>query len=294
MYEIRHQSKGIVSHGVSTCAGCALELIVRKVTEVLGENTIVVIPPGCAASFAGVGNRTALKIPGFLCNLENSAAFAAGIRAALNIKENYKTTVLVLAGDGATVDIGIQSLSGAIERNDKILYICYDNEAYMNTGIQRSGSTPMYASTTTTPKGKTRDRKDILQIAIAHKIPYAASASVHNIRDLQRKILKAMKTEGTSLIHIQSPCPTGWGYDPSKTIEMARLAVQTGCWILYEYEGGKTTINYKPKKLRPLKEYLNMQDRFKNLSEQQIEELQTRVIKRFSEITGESPEVKIN
>ncbi len=288
MLKIKHQSKGIVSHGISTCAGCALELIMRKVMEVLGENTIVVIPPGCAASFAGVGNKTALKVPGFLSNLENAAAFAAGIRAALDIKGNKETTVLVLAGDGATVDIGLQALSGIIERNDRVLYICYDNEAYMNTGIQRSGSTPLYASTTTTPAGKSKKRKDLMQIAIAHNIPYAATASIHNIKDLQRKVKKAMNTNGASLIHIQSPCPTGWGYDPSKTIQIARLAVQTGCWILCEYENGKFKVNYKPKRLKPLEEYIKMQNRFKHLSSQRIKELQKQVIEYFERKCGEN------
>lgn len=281
MYDIRHQSKGIVSHGVSTCAGCGLELIMRKVMEVLGEDTIVVIPPGCAALFSGFGKETALKIPGFQGNLENSAACAAGIRAALNVKGNKETTVLAFAGDGATVDIGLQSLSGVLERNDRVLYICYDNEAYMNTGIQGSSSTPLYASTTTTPAGKIRDRKDLIQIAIAHKIPYAASASIHNIKDLQKKVQKAAETDGPSLIHIQTPCPTGWGYDPAKTVEIARLAVQTGCWILYEYEDGKITINYTPKKLKPVKDYVGLQDRFKRLSTEQLEELQNYVTEHF-------------
>lgn len=274
MYEIKHKSKDLVSHGVAACAGCGLELIMRKTMEVLGENTIVVIPPGCSALFSGFGNETALKIPGFQGNLENTAACAAGIRAALKKKGNVDTTVLAFAGDGATVDIGLQSLSGVLERREKILYICYDNEAYMNTGIQGSSSTPAYASTTTTPTGKDTNRKDLLQIAIAHDITYAASASIHNPKDFQRKVKKAKETDGPSLIHIQTPCPTGWRYPPSKTIEIARSAVQTGSWILYEYENGNITINNKGKKLKPIKEYLAPQGRFKNMTEEEVEKLQ--------------------
>lgn len=274
MYDIRHDSKGLVSHGVSTCAGCGLEIIMRNVMSVLGENTIVIIPPGCSALFSGFGKEAALKVPGFQGNLENTAAYAAGVRAALNVKGKKDTTVLAFAGDGATIDIGLQSLSGVLERRNKILYICYDNEAYMNTGIQGSGSTPYYAYTTTTPGGKPTDRKDLVQIAIAHNIPYAATASIHDLRDLRKKVQKSKDTDGPSLIHIQTPCPTGWGYDPAKSIEIARLAVQTGCWILYEYENGKITINNKPKELKHISEYLKVQGRFKHLTADILDKIQ--------------------
>lgn len=281
MYDIKHNSKGLVSHGVSACAGCGLELIIRNTLDALGEDTIIIIPPGCAALFSGFGNEAALKIPGFQGNLENTAACAAGVRAALNAKGNKETTVLAFAGDGGTVDIGLQSLSGVLERRDRILYICYDNEAYMNTGVQGSSSTPYYASTTTTPAGKPTERKNLLQIAIAHDIPYAASASIHNINDFRKKVQKAKNIDGPSLIHIQTPCPTGWGYDPAKSIELARLAVQTGAWILYEYEDGRFTINSKPKKLKPLKEYIGIQRRFKHLSNEEVEELQKTVTENY-------------
>ncbi len=280
MYELKHETEGLVSHGVAACAGCGLELIMRKVMDVLGEKTIVVIPPGCSALFSGFGEETALKIPGFQGNLENSAACAAGIRAALKAKGDEETTVLAFAGDGATVDIGLQSLSGVLERGDRVLYICYDNEAYMNTGIQGSSSTPMYASTTTTPTGKITNRKDLLQIAIAHDIPYAATASIHKPKDLQKKVKKAKETDGPSLIHVQAPCPTGWKYDPAKTIEVARAAAQTGCWILYEYEDGEIKINYKPAELKPVEEYLGPQGRF-NISPEQLEEIQKDTKEHF-------------
>lgn len=281
MHEIKHVSKGLVPHGVSACAGCGLELIIRNVMDVLGEDTIVVIPPGCAALFSGYGSETALKIPGFQGNLENTAACAAGIRAALNAKGNDHTTVVGFAGDGATVDIGLQALSGAIERGDKILYICYDNEAYMNTGIQGSSSTPYLASTTTTPYGKKTGRKDLMQIMIAHDIPYAATASIHNLTDLRKKVQKAKDTDGPSLVHVHAPCPTGWRYDPSKTIELAKAAVQTGCWVLYEYENGKVVINNKLKELKPIEDYIKNQGRFKGLSAQQREELQENTKEQY-------------
>lgn len=281
MHEIKHVSKGLVPHGVSACAGCGLELIIRNVMDVLGEDTIVVIPPGCAALFSGYGSETALKIPGFQGNLENTAACAAGIRAALNAKGNDHTTVVGFAGDGATVDIGLQALSGAIERGDKILYICYDNEAYMNTGIQGSSSTPYLASTTTTPFGKKTGRKDLMQIMIAHDIPYAATASIHNLTDLRKKVQKAKDTDGPSLVHVHAPCPTGWRYDPSKTIELAKAAVQTGCWVLYEYENGKVVINNKFKELKPIEDYIKNQGRFKGLTAQQREELQENTKEQY-------------
>lgn len=283
MYDIQHTSRGLVSHGVSACAGCGLELIMRNVMDVLGEDTIILIPPGCSALFSGFGKEAALKIPGFQCNLENSAACAAGVRAALNVKGIKDTTVVAFAGDGATVDIGLQALSGVLERGDRILYICYDNEAYMNTGIQGSSSTPCFASTTTTPSGKPTNRKDLIQIAIAHKIPYAATASIHNLNDLRKKVEKAKNTDGSSLLHIQTPCPTGWGYDTSKSVELARLAVQSGSWILYEYEDGKIKMNYKPKELKPIDDYIEQQRRFKHLDDEAKDTLQNIIAENYEQ-----------
>ncbi|MBF4692183.1 thiamine pyrophosphate-dependent enzyme [Fusibacter ferrireducens] len=286
MLEVKHQSKGLVSHGVSACAGCGLEIVMRSAMRVLGEDTMIIIPPGCAALFSGFGKETALKIPGFQGNLENSAACASGLRAALNAKGNTHTKVLAFAGDGATVDIGIQALSGVLERRDKVIYICYDNEAYMNTGIQSSSSTPQFASTTTTPAGKNTGRKDLVQIAISHDIPYAATASIYNIKDLERKIEKASEVDGPSLVHVHAPCPTGWRYDPSKTIQVARAAVETGCWIQYEYENGKYTLNYNRKALKPIEEYVGLQGRFKKMSAEDKKTMQENVKAHFDKYTG--------
>jgi len=284
--EIKSDAKGLVAHGVSTCAGCGLELIIRNVLAVLGENTVIVIPPGCAALFSGFGRETTLKIPGFQGNLENTAAYAAGIKAGFEIQGRNDITVLAFAGDGATVDIGIQALSGVFERGDKVLYVCYDNEAYMNTGIQGSGSTPLMASTTTTPAGKRSTRKNMLEIAAAHRIPYAASASIAYLDDLRKKVEKAKNTDGPSYLHVHTPCPTGWGFDPALTIEVAKAAVQCGAWILLEIENGTRKINRKISNLKPVLDYLKLQKRFSQLSEDDIREIENDIqlnLERISE-----------
>lgn len=277
MYDIKNTAKGLVAHGVSTCAGCGLELIIRHILDVLGENTVIVIPPGCAALFSGYGKETALRIPGFQGNLENTAAYAAGIRAGFEVQGRHDITVLAFAGDGATVDIGIQALSGMFERGERVLYVCYDNEAYMNTGIQGSGSTPFMAATTTTPGGKPSRRKNMLEIAAAHGIPYAASASAAYIDDLKKKVEKAKNTDGPSYLHIHTPCPTGWGFDPALSVNLAKAAVQTGAWVLYEIEKGKLKLNSKTTKLKPVRDYLKPQGRFKHLSDKDIQEIQQEI-----------------
>lgn len=277
MYDIKNTAKGLVAHGVSTCAGCGLELIIRHILDVLGENTVIVIPPGCAALFSGYGKETALRIPGFQGNLENTAAIAAGIRAGFEVQGRHDVTVLAFAGDGATVDIGIQSLSGMFERGERVLYVCYDNEAYMNTGIQGSGSTPFMAATTTTPGGKPSRRKNMLEIAAAHGIPYAASASAAYIDDLKKKVEKAKNTDGPSYLHIHTPCPTGWGFDPALSVSLARAAVQTGAWVLYEIENGKLKLNSKTSKLKPVNDYIKLQSRFKHLSDTDIKNIQQEI-----------------
>ncbi|MHB8917651.1 MAG: thiamine pyrophosphate-dependent enzyme [Desulfocucumaceae bacterium] len=282
MLTIKSAARGYVAHGVSTCAGCGLELAVRVIMSVLGRNTVVVIPPGCAALFSGFGNETVMKIPGIQGNLENTAAYAAGIRAGFEVQGRHDITVLGLAGDGATVDIGLQSLSGALERGDRILYVCYDNEAYMNTGVQGSGSTPLRAWTTTTPGGKPVFRKDMVQIVAAHRIPYTATASVGYVDDLRKKIKKARDAGGPSYIHIHAPCPTGWGYEPEKTVEVARLAVQTRCWPLYEVvDGTETKITYTVSKPKPVEEYLGLQKRFSNVDPEEKTMIQKEVDKEY-------------
>ena len=287
MSKVRLETDTLVSHGVSTCAGCGLELAVRHILDVLGDDTVIVIPPGCAALFSGFGEETALRIPGIQGNLENAAALAAGIRAGFDVQGREGITVLALAGDGATVDIGLQSLSGVFERGDRVLYVCYDNEAYMNTGIQGSGSTPLGARTTTTPVGKDRPRKDMIAIAAAHRMPFVASASVGYIKDLRKKVKKAQEAAGPSYVHVHTPCPTGWFYDPARTIEVARLAVQTGVWPLYEIEDGRRRITVSVSRLRPVAEYLRLQGRFDHLDEGDFEEIQGQVTASYQSLLRE-------
>lgn len=281
MYKIIRGSNGILHNGASACAGCGMELLLREIFSVLGDDTIIVIPPGCSALLGGMGKEAQMSIPGMMGNLENTAAIASGIRASLTAQGNTHTNVLGFAGDGGTADIGLQALSGVMERGDKILYVCYDNEAYMNTGIQGSSATPFRASTTTTPSGKPTAKKDLVGIAMAHDVAYAATASLHNIKDLRRKIEKARDANGTGFLHVQIPCPTGWRYDPSQSIALARAAVNTGAWILYEYDEGKVTVNYKPKELKPIEEYIGIQGRFARQDEASRKEMQEQVKENY-------------
>lgn len=281
MLKIMAESKGAVTPGVSACQGCGIEIIMRILLDVLGDDTVLVVPPGCAALFSGCGSEAAVKVAGIQGNLENSAAIASGIANGFKHQGNEHTTVVAFAGDGATVDIGIQALSGAMERNENILYICYDNEAYMNTGIQASSSTPLAASTTTTPAGKPVNGKDLIEVVMAHHVPYAATASVANLPDLRRKIEKAKNIKGCRVLHVQSPCPTGWGYPFAKTIEVSREAINSGAWVLLEYENGKVKLGRKPSALGEVEKYLKMQKRFRGISEEAIQQTKEHVCARY-------------
>jgi pyruvate ferredoxin oxidoreductase alpha subunit len=263
--------------GSAGCAGCGSSIIIRNVMDVLGENTIVVNPPSCSV----INYPSVSKNPWILANFAAGGAYASGIYRALKKKRKAdQVYVTGYAGDGGTVDIGLQSLSGAAERGESIIWICYDNEAYMNTGIQRSGSTPLYSSTTSTPvgsewSGKPTRRKNMAMIMAAHRIPYIATASLAYIPDLKRKIKKAAEVtrrgEGMAFVHVHQPCCTGWYFPPEKTVEVGRLAVQTGAWPVMEIDQGELRLNIKPKELKPLKEYLEPQRRFKHLTEGQID-----------------------
>jgi len=281
MLTYKIQPKGAVSPGINTCQGCMIDVIFRNVLDVMGDDTVLVIPPGCAAQFSGCGPEASVTVPGIQGNLENSAAIASGISVGFKHQGNDHTQVVVIAGDGGTVDIGLQSLSGAMERNENILYICYDNEAYMNTGIQGSSSTPLAASTTTTPAGKPVYNKDLIQIVMAHHVPYAATASIANIPDLRKKVQKAKEVKGCRVLHIMSPCPTGWGYKMSKTVEVAREAIDSGAWVLMEYEDGKVKLDKKPSKLGDVNNYFALQKRFKGATEEDIEHTRQHLIDRY-------------
>ena len=279
------QCVDLVSAGVSTCHGCGLEIAFRTIVNILGPKTIVVIPPGCSALFSGVGGETCVQIAGYQCNLENTAASAAGIRAGLDMQGKHDVHVLGWAGDGATIDIGLQSLSGAMERGDRIIYVCYDNEAYMNTGIQASGSTPYSASTTTTPGGKPTMRKDMMQIIAAHHIPYAATCSIAHLEDMAKKVEKAKACGGTAYLQVLATCPTGWFFEPEKSVDLARLAVQTLVWPLYEVIGGTHyKVTLKVSKPKPIVDYLTPQGRFSRISEEQLASLQQQVETDYAQL----------
>jgi len=262
--------------GHSTCAGCGSSLAVRQVLEATGDDVIVCIATGCLEVTTTQIPTTSWKVPLIHVTFENATSVAAGVKAALEYSGNNHTQVIALGGDGGLGDIGFGALSGSLERGDDILIICYDNEAYSNTGMQRSGLTPMYAATSTSPAGKKEWKKDLPSIVAAHNIPYVATASIAFLQDLKMKIQKAMKMKGPRYIHIHIPCPVGWGFDSSKTVEIARLAVQTKMWQLYEIENGVKKITVEPGK-KPVSEYLLKQARFKHLTEEQIKKIQDRI-----------------
>ena len=281
MLTYKVQPKGAVSPGISTCQGCMIDVIFRNVLDILGDDTVLVVPPGCAAQFSGTGPEASVTVAGVQGNLENSAAIASGIANGFKHQGNDHTQVVVIAGDGGTVDIGLQSLSGAMERNENILYICYDNEAYMNTGVQGSSSTPFAASTTTTPAGKPVNNKDLIQVVMAHHVPYAASASVANLPDLRKKVQKAKEIKGCRVLHIMSPCPTGWGYKSAKTVEVAREAINCGAWVLMEYENGKIKLGRKPAELGQPQKYVSLQKRFKGATAEDVVKLGEHLTERY-------------
>jgi pyruvate ferredoxin oxidoreductase beta subunit len=286
--------------GNSCCAGCGLEIALRWAMKALGPKTALVTPASCLNVVVGLWPKAAPNFPFTNMAFAAAAAAATGMSAAFKAK-NYRfpgkvwgeMTTLVFAGDGGTTDIGIQGLSGAAERNSDFIYCCYDNEAYMNTGIQRSSSTPHGAVTTTTTLGKERYKKNLPAIMAAHEIPYVATCSVSEPLDLYDKFKKAKSIKGCRYIHILAPCPPGWGYQSESTIELARLAVKTGSWILYEIENGIMKLSKKsqplldPSKRTPLIDYLSNQKRFSKLSEKDLIELQERLDRNWERIAAE-------
>jgi pyruvate/2-oxoacid:ferredoxin oxidoreductase beta subunit len=267
--------ENVFTSGHTACPGCGGAIIAKNVMKVFGKNTIVYFPANCMLVFGGTYPLNAFSVPYLHVLFENSAVCAAGIRRALKRLGRDDVQVVAFAGDGGTADIGIQALSGAAERNEDIVYICYDNEAYMNTGIQRSGATPFRAWTTTTPvgsvdAGKIEYKKNIPRIMIAHEVPYVATCSISHPADFLRKLEKAKNTKGFRYLQILSPCPPGWRMEADQGVKAAKLAVDTGLWTLFEYENGKFTITVKPK-MTPLEEYLKMQGRFRHLKSEEIE-----------------------
>ncbi|MBR1369069.1 2-ketoisovalerate ferredoxin oxidoreductase [Methanocalculus chunghsingensis] len=274
----------------TACAGCSAALALRYVLKAAGPDTVLVVPACCTSVLQGIYPNTAFAVPVYNIAFAAAAACASGMSEAF-ASEGKKTNVIVFAGDGGTVDIGIQALSGALERGTNFLYICYDNEAYGNTGMQRSGATPIGARTTTTPGGKTDTKKDIDRIIAAHNIPYQATASAAHPKDLFEKVKTALATPGPSFIHILVPCPPGWRIPSDMPVTVGKMAVKTGMWVLWERKYGELTINGPSravmKKRLPLKEYLSLQGRFKGITEKQVNELEQQLGKNLAMLAKE-------
>jgi len=264
----------------SACAGCPSSLILRYVTKAAGPDTVLVIPACCTSVIQGVYPTTAMNIPVYNVAFASAAAVGSGMSEAFRAC-GKKTNVICYAGDGGTVDIGIQALSGALERGNDFLYICYDNEAYSNTGMQRSGATPFAARTTTTPAGKKDQKKDLDAIVAAHNPVYQATACAAYPVDLYNKVVKALSMPGPKFMHVLAPCPPGWRFPSEDTVEMGKLAVKSGMWVLWERDHGKLAITGASKaamvKRIPVADYLTRQGRFKGITDEQIAEIQATI-----------------
>ncbi len=292
-------SKGeLLTGGHRACSGCAGPIIIRQVLAAAGRDTVCGICTGCMEVVTTIFPYTAWGVPYIHCAFENSAATVSGVEAAyrsLRSKGKVKKEINFIAfgGDGGTYDIGFQSLSGAMERGHRMLYVCYNNEAYMNTGIQRSSATPKGADTTTSPAGtkipgKQQVRKDLTEAIAAHRIPYAAQAAPAHWKDLTRKVQKALQVDGPSFLNVLSPCPLGWRYEPQETIQVAKMAVETCFWPLYEVENGVYKINYRPKEKPPIRDWMAAQGRFRHLCTEEnahiIEENQREVDEKWERL----------
>ena len=252
--------------------GCAQALGARLVSEAIGPDVIVANATGCLEVFTTAWPRSSWRVPWIHSLFENAPAVASGIEAALKVQGRL-TKVVVLAGDGGTFDIGFQALSGMLERNHNVLYVCFDNEGYMNTGVHRSSSTPHAAATMSSPRGKQRRgkrhlKKDLPSIIGAHHIPYVATATVAYPSDLRAKVRRGIEIEGAAFILVHSPCPLGWGHDAALSVEVARLAVQTGIFPIIEMERGTVVSAMHIRNVRPVSDYLRLQDRFRHLFEE--------------------------
>ena len=279
--------------GHTACPGCGAVVTLRHLTKALGKETVFVITASCFSVIAGQLPGRAFDLNVFHCPFASAAATGSGLRRGLQAMGRDNVQVVVLAGDGGTFDIGLQGLSAAAERNEDILFICYDNEAYMNTGMQRSSATPYGSSSNTNPAPyiKENPKKDIMKIIAAHKIPYAATATIAFPADLQAKIKRAKIIRGFRFFHLLTPCPSGWGIESDEAIHFSRLAVQTGVFPLYEMiNGNEITVNHKLETLRPVSDYFMTQKRFLTLKEKQIEEIQKTVLANWQALLLRSSE----
>ena len=268
-----------LGRGHLACAGCGAAVGMRITLKALGEKTVMVFPASCWSIIPGFWPYSSFRMTAVHAGFVTGGATASGIRAALDIRGDHESLVAVWAGDGGTFDIGLQSLSGAAERNEDFIYICNDNEGYMNTGTQRSSATPWLAWTTTTPvqRPKENPKKDIMAIMAYHRIPYAATATIAYPEDFFRKIEKAKRIRGTRFIHLLSPCPPGWKMPSELAIKISRLAVRSRIFPLYEIEDGRSYTLQEESHVVPIKEYLKPQGRFSHLKDQEIERIQEMV-----------------
>jgi len=272
--------------GHLACQGCGGSAAMKHVLKAMGPDTIIIQPACCWTIIGGNYPYSALKVPVLHTAFETAGAALSGVKAALDTKGDTTTQVMAFVGDGGTFDIGLQSLSGAAERNEDVIYFCYDNEAYMNTGIQRSGATPDLAWTTTTPEKHPKEgpKKNMVQILAAHKAPYVATANVAFPEDLYRKVLTAKSIRGTKFIHILSPCPPGWKISSELSVEIARLATYTKIFPVYEvYNGEEYRINIEPRDI-PVLEYLKRQGRFRHLKPEDVEKIQRATAKEWASL----------
>ncbi len=277
--------------GHTACAGCAPMVVIRHVLKAAGKNTIIANATSCSEIVSSRYPTTAWSVPYIHVAFECTAAVASGIEAALK-QQNKDANVIAIAGDGGTADIGLQSLSGMVDRGHNVLYVCYTNESYANTGVQRSSATPYAAWTTTTPVGKksfgnTTFQKPIAEMIAAQGAPYVATASVAYPKDIQAKVKKALSIKGPKFLLIHAPCTIGWKFLPQKSIEIAKLAVESGLWVVYEIENGRMKINMKPKNLGDVEAYLKLQGRFSHLTDKEIMEIKNHVIidwKKYEEL----------
>lgn len=290
---MKHNAKNITNeeyfYGHKACGGCGESLAVRLAMKVLGERTFAALPAGCMSAVSFIYPNMAFTNNAIITPFASTGAVASGIAAGLKALGIEDAPTVGFAGDGGTADIGLQALSGAIDRNDDIIYICNDNEAYMNTGIQKSGLTPYGTKTTTSPAGKNLPgsitmKKNMFEIVAAHDIAYAATASVGYLEDFMAKVQKAKETKGTSYIHVFAPCPTGWGHESNVTIDLAKQAVDSGLWYLAEYENGEFKLNRNPKEFASVEDYLKVQSRFKHLKEDDIEIIKAHRDKKWEKM----------
>ena len=296
--------KELFAPGHRACIGCAEALAVRLACKALGQNVIVTNATGCVEIISSQLPYTSWRVPWMHTLFENTAAVASGIEAGLKAMvrkgrcAEQDVKVVAMAGDGGTSDIGLQALSGALERGHDFLYICFDNEAYMNTGIQRSSATPYGASTTTSPAGKVSIgqftwKKNMPAIVVAHDAPYVATACPSYPFDLMDKVKKGLDTPGPAYVHILSVCPTGWRCLPDLSVRIGRLAVETGIFPLYEVENGQYKLSFDFPKLRPVTDYLKLQGRFGHLSPDDISKIQTRVTEEYEKLREKAAKTEV-